>query len=149
MTQIKKKAHLSHNQGVSESEIIQHNLLNYDLNYIQDKIPQVKSNILELKHLATGFMMIQRKTFTNMIAHMGKDLKYTDDCEMLTNKENSFLYAFFDCGVKNGHYLSEDWLFCDRWRELGGNVFADITIALTHVGYQTFPGRFLSTINLN
>ena len=149
LEQIKQKVYASHNQGLSESEIIQHNLLKYDLNFVPGKELQVNNNLLELRHLATGFMMIQRDTFTRMISCIGEDLKYTDDCGALTDKENPFLYAFFDCAVKRDHYLSEDWLFCDRWRQLGGEVFADITVALTHLGYQTFPGRFLSTIDLN
>ena len=145
----KQKLHSPHNQGLSETDVIQHNLLKYDLNLVPGKALQVHNNLLELRHLATGFMMIQRQVFTQMIECLGEDLKYTDDCGALTDKENPFLYAFFDCAVKRDHYLSEDWLFCDRWRQLGGQVLTDITIALTHVGYQAFPGRFLSTVDLN
>jgi hypothetical protein len=38
-------------------------------------------------------------------------------------------------------YLSEDWLFCDRWRALGGQIFGDITIKLDHTGTFRYPGN--------
>jgi hypothetical protein len=31
-------------------------------------------------------------------------------------------------------YLSEDWSFCERWRDLGGQIFADTSIVLKHYG---------------
>ena len=35
-----------------------------------------------------------------------------------------------------GRYLTEDWSFCRRWRELGGTIWADTSIKLVHVGYS-------------
>ena len=31
-------------------------------------------------------------------------------------------------------YLSEDWAFCSRWRNIGGKIYADTSIALRHIG---------------
>lgn len=31
-------------------------------------------------------------------------------------------------------YLSEDWSFCDRWKKIGGKIYADTSIALEHIG---------------
>jgi hypothetical protein len=149
LEKIKSKATAKHNEGIPESSIIQHNLLDYDLNYIPGKQVKVSNNLVELRHIATGFMMIQREVLTRMIECIGDEIKYTDDCGALNSEENPFLYAFFDCQVKRDHYLSEDWLFCDRWRQMGGKVFGDITIALTHLGYSGFPGRYLSTVDIN
>ena len=60
--------------------------------------------------------------------------------------ENKYAYALFDCGVEEGHYFSEDWLFCSRWTKLGGKVYVDVTINLTHTGVQDFKGSFVSTL---
>ena len=35
---------------------------------------------------------------------------------------------------KVGHYFSEDWLFCYRWTNTGGDVFIDVSINLSHSG---------------
>lgn len=42
----------------------------------------------------------------------------------------------------SGHesrYLSEDWFFCQRWNELGGEVFGDCQVILRHIGTSIFP----------
>jgi hypothetical protein len=36
-----------------------------------------------------------------------------------------------------GHYLSEDYAFCRRWRDIGGKVFVDVDCKLTHLTRQT------------
>ena len=37
--------------------------------------------------------------------------------------------------------LSEDYAFCQRWRDLGGKVFLDASIAMAHIGTKAFEGR--------
>jgi len=34
--------------------------------------------------------------------------------------------------------MSEDWLFCNRWRQIGGQIFISKRFALTHVGNYAF-----------
>ena len=31
-------------------------------------------------------------------------------------------------------YLSEDWSFCQRWKAIGGKIYADTSIVLRHIG---------------
>ena len=40
-----------------------------------------------------------------------------------------------------GIYLSEDYAFCRRWRDLGGEVWLDTQGVLVHVGPSDFQGR--------
>jgi hypothetical protein len=40
--------------------------------------------------------------------------------------------------VRENRYYSEDWTFCENWRDLGGQVFVDKRILLRHVGTYTF-----------
>jgi hypothetical protein len=35
---------------------------------------------------------------------------------------------------------SEDYVFCDRWRDHGGKIFVDPTIKLGHVGSWNYQG---------
>lgn len=95
-----------------------------------------EGDLVEVGTMGTGFMMIKRVVFEAMIdqgAH-----KYTDAIG-LSNEENSNQYDFFNCTIDSqGRYLTEDWSFCRRWRELGGQIWADTTIALAHVGYYRF-----------
>ena len=127
-----------------DKSFLQHKLLSYNLNYVNNKI-EIKDNMTEVRHIATGFMMIKRIVIEQMMASFPYT-KYIDDIGFLQNDENKFAYALFDCGVENEHYLSEDWMFCERWRKLGGNIFVDVTINLIHTGTEQYNGCYLSTI---
>jgi len=129
---------------VSDELMIQHNLLNYNINYI-DNCLQINNNTAKVKHLATGFMMIRREVFTKMIKEFPQT-KYVDDVNFLKPEENEFAYALFDCGVHEGHYFSEDWLFCDRWSKMGESIWMDVSIVLIHSGVEDYKGCYLSTI---
>ena len=132
------------NRLYSEENFIKQNLLKYNVNYIHSNL-SIDSNIAEVKHIATGFMMIQRNTLETMMYHYS-DTKYTDDVSFLSENENQFAYALFDCRVEDNHYLSEDWLFCNRWANIGGKIYIDVSIDLTHTGQEDYKGSYLSTI---
>jgi hypothetical protein len=110
-----------------------------------DKFIQIENNLTKVKHLATGFMMMQRSMLDKMMLAF-PFTKYTDDCGFLRNHENKYAYALFDCGVEDGHYLSEDWLFCNRWCKIGGEIMLDVSVNLTHTGQENFNGSFISSI---
>jgi len=129
---------------ITKEEIIQSHLLKYNVNYL-DKVLKIHSNLAKVKHIATGFMMLQRDVITQMI-NQTPQLKYIDDTGFLEEDENQYAYALFNCGVANDHYLSEDWLFCERWSKMGGDIFIDVSINLTHTGNVDFKGNFISSI---
>lgn len=129
---------------VTDSAMIQHNLLRYNINYLGQYL-EINNNLAKVKHLATGFMMIKRKLLTNMMKAF-PSTKYTDDINFLKPNENEMAYALFDCGVEDGHYYSEDWMFCDRWSKMGGEIYVDVSINLTHTGIEDYRGCYVSTI---
>jgi hypothetical protein len=132
-------------KDVSDEILFQNCLLNYNFNRKESDDPssiEVQDDIVEVRHIATGFMMIKRE----VIELMQKALpmtKYRDDVGYLTEDGQKHAYALFDCSIVDGHYLSEDWLFCDRWNNMGGIIYANISINLTHIGVQSFRGNFL------
>ncbi len=95
-----------------------------------------EGDLVEVGTLGTGFMLIKRVVFQAMIEEGAQ--KYTDAIG-LSSVENDNQYDFFNCTIdSNGRYLTEDWSFCRRWRQIGGQIWADITIPLVHVGYHRF-----------
>ena len=131
-------------KACTESEMIQHNLLKYNINY-QTNYLEIDNNLSEVKHLATGFMMIRRSLMETMMKAF-PSTKYVDDVSFLEGDQNKYAYALFDCGVEDGHYYSEDWMFCHRWKQLGGTIFMDVSIRLTHTGVEDYKGSYISTI---
>lgn len=141
---IDKKNESQFNRTVSDEMAIQYNLLKYNINYI-DSVLNIEANLAKVKHLATGFMMFKRE----VIEKMGKaypHTKYTDDVGFLSGTENDYAYALFDCGVQDNHYFSEDWMFCHRWTEMGGNIYVNVGINLVHTGNEDFNGSYLASI---
>ena len=43
-----------------------------------------------------------------------------------------------DTGVRENRYYSEDWAFCENWRDLGGRVWVDKRVLLRHSGHYVF-----------
>ena len=129
---------------ISDEGIVQNKLLNYNLNLLPEGLT-IENNIGRVKHIATGFMMIKRDTLEKMFAAF-PSTKYTDDVSFLRPEENRFAYALFDCGVEDDHYYSEDWMFCSRWSKMGGEIWVDISINLTHIGIERYNGSYLSQL---
>jgi hypothetical protein len=130
---------------MSAGKYIQSKLLKFNVNYAGNTL-RIAQNCAQVKHLPTGFMLIQRDTFMRMMA-AHPETKYTDDIGFLTTPEqNKYAYALFDCGVVDNHYYSEDWMFCDRWCKMGGEAFMDVGVSLAHSGQETFEGTIMSSL---
>ena len=60
-----------------------------------------------------------------------------------TASDNRF--ALFECMIaEDGTYLSEDFAFCKRWIDIGGEIWADLNSKLKHVGPMAFSGDLSS-----
>ena len=102
---------------------------------------QVSDNLVKLKDGGTGFMCIRKDVIQQMF-DKHSDLKYVNDINV-DNKFEPFMYSLFDCIIdpESRRYLSEDYTFCRRWQDMGGDVFLDPRTALNHVGHYTFRGN--------
>lgn len=141
---IEKKNGSQLSTSMSDQDMIQHRLMRYNLNYLGNTL-EIVNNLTKVRHLATGFMMIRRDTIEKM-GRAFPSTKYTDDVGFLHGPENEYAFALFDCGVEDGHYCSEDWLFCSRWSKMGGDVWIDVTINLNHSGVEDFKGCYLASL---
>jgi hypothetical protein len=77
------------------------------------------------------------------------DLKYVPDGPP-NNPLANFYWRFFDTMVDpdSGRYLSEDYAFCRRWRDIGGKVYADLDSQLLHVGQHLFRGDLARSLQI-
>jgi len=89
----------------------------------------------------TGFMMIKRGVFERMMAAYPQ-LRYTAAHNAAAPSQSPNQYALFDCIIdeKTGEYLSEDYAFCQRWRDIGGKIWLDTESRLVHIGNHEFYG---------
>ena len=103
-----------------------------------------KSGFVSVRYAGTGFLMIRRAALERMCAHYPR-LQYKRDhsIDAATASDNRF--ALFECMIaEDGTYLSEDFAFCKRWIDIGGEIWADLASKLDHVGPMTFCGDLSS-----
>ena len=130
--------------AIADVDMVHHRMLSYNLNYSTPTF-KIENNLTAVRHIATGFMMIKRKVIEKMQLAF-PSTKYVDDIGFLSSNENGQAFALFDCGVEEGHYFSEDWLFCHRWTKMGGEIHVYVTINLNHTGPVDFRGCYLASI---
>jgi hypothetical protein len=94
------------------------------------------------RYAGTGFLLIRRDALLRMIGAY-PDLRYTREHQQQDPLAGSpWRYALFDCVIDppGGTYLSEDYSFCKRWRDIGGSIWIDLQSRLTHIGAMPFIG---------
>jgi hypothetical protein len=104
---------------------------------------------LEVSEAPTGFMCIRRSVIEAMVARL-PELRYVPDGPP-DSPLRDHSYRFFDVMVEpeTGRYLSEDYAFCRRWRDIGGRVFVDTRSKLSHQGIYTWNGDFGASLALS
>lgn len=107
------------------------------INTVKDAIKE--GPLEEVSTAGTGFMMVKRHVIEDMIA-AHPELKYNDNVGIGKEFE-PYMYGLFDTMIdKDKNYLSEDWTFCYRWREMGNKVWVHKDIILDHQGTYSFLG---------
>jgi hypothetical protein len=100
-----------------------------------------------VRFAGTGFLMIRRQVIERMSQHPAyASLQFFREhsLDALAGSPNRF--ALFECMIdpKTGTYLSEDFAFCKRWTDIGGEIWADLDSRLDHVGPSVFHGDISS-----
>lgn len=93
------------------------------------------------EYAGTGFMLIRREALERMIAAY-PETRFSAAHDRSEPNESPNLYALFDCMIDpdTREYLSEDYTFCRRWRDIGGEVWLDTQSRLQHTGPWEFAG---------
>jgi hypothetical protein len=103
-----------------------------------------RSGFVKVRYAGTGFLMIRRAALEKMCRHYPQ-LKYRRDHSIDAAAASENRFALFDCMIaEDGTYLSEDFAFCKRWVDIGGEIWADLNSKLNHVGPMTFCGELAS-----
>jgi len=104
--------------------------------------PDFDSGLVEMAWMSTGCWCVKREVVTKMIEAY-PELHYDGD-DNASGKKIYGLYIPMLYDIKEGDfpgvkppfkkYLSEDWSFAQRWRQIGGKLYADTSIVLNHIG---------------
>jgi hypothetical protein len=79
---------------------------------------------------------MKKHVFEKMNSHPAVK-QYKNDIG-LDPKYDKHLKTYFDTAVRQNRYYSEDWTFCENWRDLGGRIWVDKRVLLRHSGSYVF-----------
>jgi hypothetical protein len=99
---------------------------------------QGQDNLVEVTKTGTGFLLIRREVFEKLNQHPAVR-PFNNDIG-LDPALNVHMKTYFDTAVRENRYYSEDWTFCENWRDIGGKIYIDSRVLLKHVGTYVFDG---------
>ena len=105
---------------------------------------------LEVLEIGTGFMLVKREVFDKMAVEY-PNIRYKPDHVGQAHFDGSrYIHAYFDTvidtkdsitGGGSERYLSEDYMFCQMWRKMGGDIFLCPWMKTQHIGTYAFSGN--------
>ena len=110
----------------------------YNINLLDSIEKSLQYPYCEVKHIATGLLLIHRSVAEQMALQL-KERKYLHN--------NKCYFDFFPCLIKDDRYLSEDYSFCELYRQLGGKIYAVVDSEITHNGIMNYRGNFKNYLN--
>ena len=99
-----------------------------------------EANAFEVSYAATAFLKVSRETF--MLYADKHDTRRPAPFHM-DERFAKHYHKFFEFGPNDE---GEDVMFCQRWREIGGCVWVDPGIELTHEGATYYRGNVLAAL---
>ena len=149
----KIKHHIQKNATLKDDELMAKSL-DYVFNPIYHKegenvVIRLDNGMAQVKDIGTGFMLIRKSVINKMIAKF-PDTKYRNNVAgySTNNKADDYFYCLFDCCIDpvSRVYLSEDYLFCKRWIDIGGELWLDLNTNLNHTGIIDYKGCLSITV---
>ena len=149
----KIKHHIQKNGSLKDDELMAKSL-DYVFNPIYHKegdnvVIKLDNGMAQVKDIGTGFMLIRKSVINKMIAKF-PDTKYRNNVAgySANTKADDYFYCLFDCAIDpvSRVYLSEDYLFCKRWIDIGGELWLDLNTNLNHTGIIDYKGCLSITV---
>ena len=104
---------------------------------------------VEVLEAGTGFMMIRRNTFEKFTEAYPQQLYKPDHVRTEHFDGSREIMAFFDTPIcpDTKRYLSEDYMFCQWWRNMGGKIYLCPWMKTHHIGTYAFTGDMPAIAN--
>ncbi len=93
------------------------------------------AGLLEVEGVPFGFVKLTRAMLEKMVG------QYPDSEFYVETAPDEKAWALFADYRIGRHKMGEDYAFCRRWTDMGGQVFIDPEISMAHIGFKTFPGH--------
>ena len=104
----------------------------YPVKALPEGLIQQENGLMEVEGLPTGFLKISKKA-----------LKEVWDASPEYRNEGRICRMVFDIQIVDGELVSEDNIFCRKWRAMGNKLYLDPTMTCNHIGNKKYTGNFL------
>ena len=148
----KIKHQIQKNPTMNDDELMAKSL-DYVFNPIYHKegenvVIKLNNGMAQVKDIGTGFMLISKSVITKMCKKYPETKFMNNVAGYGQNNVGDYFYALFDCCIDpvSRVYLSEDYLFCKRWIDIGGELWLDLSTNLNHTGIIDYKGCLSITI---
>lgn len=104
-----------------------------------------ENGLIEVRHGGTGFMLIKRQVFLDLMPHVPtyRTATFKDaNGEYVKPLTHEFFATSIDA---TGALLSEDYHFCELWRKHGGKIYAHPFLKLDHIGTYVYSGDLIKS----
>jgi hypothetical protein len=109
--------------------------ITYNINLIENAIED-KNGLIEVERVGTGFMVISREVFSKLESHP-EVVSYNPNIKM-PKEWLKYNKTYFSEGVRNNVYMSEDYQFCNKYKDVGGNIYINKNIVVGHTGLYEY-----------
>ncbi len=113
----------------------------------QNRRVSVINGFARAHHVGAGILLVRREAFQQLMVHFPEleGLGFGSDL----NSDLDSNWGFFNpLNRGDGLPLSEDISFCQRWRQTGGEIWAEVAADSEHVGRHTFEGNYLDFLKV-
>lgn len=108
----------------------------YNVNSVSNTLEIDKNGYMVVDSVGTGMLKLSRNCIQKI---WDVSQEYVIDFKKEPNR------MAFEIGINDkGHTLSEDYMFCQKWQNLGGVVYIDTSIDPYHIGERIWKGDFSS-----
>jgi hypothetical protein len=101
-----------------------------------------EKGLIRVRSVGTGFMMISRRC----IEKMAKAYEAAAYHDVQTPGEMIPQIFWFD--VVDNELVGEDFTFCNRWRAMGGEIWIDPNVTMSHVGTKEYTGNYAEAVKV-
>ena len=115
---------------------------------MDEKEFEMTHGVIKVTHAPTGCMLIKRSVIEKMIKQYPELEIYQPTVINGKEEKKENFYNLFDTlhDAKTKRYFGEDFGFCQRWTDMGGEIYVYALDYITHVGDHQYCGRFFDLL---
>ena len=108
----------------------------FNVKALKTGLKQEKNGLMEVEAIGTGFLKISKSALEAVWEKSPEYINEGKKCRMV-----------FDVQLVDGELVSEDNVFCRKWRSMGKKVYIDPTMTCNHIGAKKYQGNFMQFVS--